>query len=97
MASFFEFLMMICFGVSWPFSVYKSYKGRTAKGKSIVFLTAVWTGYICGMIRKFISGNVNYVLIMYVINTLLVSADIFLYFRNARLDRQAQAPETLSA
>ena len=26
MASFFEFLMMVCFGVSWPFSVYKSYK-----------------------------------------------------------------------
>ena len=73
MASFFEFLMMVCFGVSWPFSV----------------------GYICGMIGKFISGNVNYVLIMYVINTLLVTADILLYFRNTKLDRLAEPSETV--
>ena len=95
MASFFEFLMMVCFGVSWPFSVYKSYKCRTAKGKSLVFLSAIWTGYICGMIGKFISGNVNYVLIMYVINTLLVTADILLYFRNTKLDRLAALSETV--
>ncbi len=87
MASFFELLMMICFGVSWPFSVYKSYKSRTAKGKSIVFLSAIWIGYICGMLGKVLSGNVNYVIVMYIINTLLVTADILLYIRNTRFDK----------
>ena len=29
-----EIIMLICFGASWPISVAKSYKARTAKGKS---------------------------------------------------------------
>ena len=29
-----EMVMIVCFGISWPLSVYKSYKARTAKGKS---------------------------------------------------------------
>ena len=89
MASVFEMIMMICFGVSWPLSVYKSYKARTAKGKSILFLFAIWIGYICGIVGKFISGQVNYVLIFYFINISIVSVDIILYFRNRRLDRAA--------
>ena len=32
-----ETLMIICFGLSWPLSVYKSWKSRTAKGKSLQF------------------------------------------------------------
>ena len=28
-----ETVMMICFGISWPLSVYKSYKARSAAGK----------------------------------------------------------------
>ena len=36
---------------------------------------------------KFVTGNVNYVLIMYLINFVMVTADIALYFRNRRLDK----------
>ena len=37
MAEALESLMLILFGISWPFSIAKSYKSRTNKGKSIVF------------------------------------------------------------
>lgn len=30
----FEILMLVSFGASWPFNVIKSYRVRTAKGKS---------------------------------------------------------------
>ena len=38
MAEIAEVIMIVCFGASWPFNVIKSYKARTAKGKSPVFL-----------------------------------------------------------
>ncbi len=91
MQQIFEFIMMLCFGISWPLSVYKSYKARTATGKSFMFLLAIETGYISGIMGKFVTGNVNYVLIMYLINFVMVTADIVLYFRNRRLDREAAA------
>ena len=34
----FELLMIVCFGVSWPFNVAKSIRTRSAKGKSLIFL-----------------------------------------------------------
>ena len=34
-ATAFETVMIICFGLSWPFSVYKSWKSRTTKGKTL--------------------------------------------------------------
>ena len=34
MGEIFELGMVICFGISWPLSVYKSYKARTTLGKS---------------------------------------------------------------
>ena len=87
MQQIFEFIMMLCFGVSWPLSVYKSYKARTATDKSFMFLVAIEIGYISGIMGKFVTGNVNYVLIMYLINFVMVTADIALYFRNRRLDK----------
>ncbi|MGE4483820.1 MAG: hypothetical protein AB7C97_01775 [Oscillospiraceae bacterium] len=88
MASFFEMLMVLCFGISWPLSVIKSYKSRTAKGKSLLFLIIIWLGYVFGISGKFITHNVNYVLIFYILNILMVSCDLILYFRNRSLDKQ---------
>ncbi|MDR0221118.1 MAG: hypothetical protein LBI54_06930 [Lachnospiraceae bacterium] len=81
----FEVIMLLCFGAAWPFSVYKSYKGRTAKGKSLIFLLALIVGYISGIVNNLINGA-NYVLAFYALNLVLVSADLALYFRNKRLD-----------
>ena len=90
----FEAVMVICFGLSWPMSVYKSWTSRTAKGKSLTFEVFILLGYISGIIGKLVSGSITYVFIFYILNTLMVSADILLYIRNARLDKQAAEDRT---
>ena len=87
----FEAAMVICFGLSWPLSVYKSWKSRTAKGKSLLFEVFIWIGYICGIVGKIITHNITYVFIFYIINLVMVSTDIVLYYRNCRLDKLADA------
>ena len=91
MSQSFEVIMMVCFGLSWPASVMKSYTCRTTQGKSLTFEIFVWIGYIAGIAGKIISHNITYVLVFYVINILMVSVDICLYFRNKRLDAAAAA------
>ena len=90
MSQIFETLMLICFGCSWPISVVKSYRARTALGKSVVFTYAIIVGYICGIMSKITGGNINYVLALYVINLIMVSVDMVLYFRNRKLDRKEE-------
>ena len=41
MAEFFEVMMLVCFGLSWPFNIAKSLRSRTAKGKSMLFESLV--------------------------------------------------------
>ena len=89
MAQIFEVLMIICFGVSWPFNIAKSWKAKTARGKSLLFEVCILVGYICGIAGKFITGNVTYVLIAYVINVVMVTVDILLTLRNMALDKLA--------
>jgi hypothetical protein len=90
MIELFEALMIISFGVSWPASIIKSWKVRTAKGKSILFLFFVEFGYLCGVLAKLLAGNISYVFPFYVLNFLMVAVDIMLYFRNRALDRAAR-------
>lgn len=89
MPQFFEAAMIVFFGLSWPISVMKSWKSRTAKGKSFFFEILVLIGYLCGITGKFVTHNVTYVLVFYVINVIMISVDMCLYFRNCRYDRQA--------
>lgn len=81
----FEFLMLVCFGASWPFSIAKSIKSRSTKGKSIVFLCLVETGYVFGIVHKVIN-NFNWVTYVYMVLFCVVGIDILLYLRNRRLD-----------
>ena len=45
MAQIFEFLMLLFFGISWPFNIAKSWKARTARGKSLLFEILILIGY----------------------------------------------------
>ena len=81
-----ETVMLVCFGLSWPMSILRSWKARTAKGKSLFFMCAIWLGYAVGIAAKFLGGSVNYVVAFYILNLLLVSVDVALYFRNRKLD-----------
>ncbi len=90
MSELFEIFMICLFGASWPMNVIKSYKSRTAKGKSLLFMIFIFVGYVFGIAAKLTAPSFKwYVLMFYVINILMVSADIVLYFRNRRLDKKA--------
>lgn len=80
--------MLVCFGVSWPFNIAKSLRSRTAKGKSVIYEILVIVGYFFGLAAKIILGDVNYVMIFYIVDILMVTTDIVLTFRNRRLDRE---------
>ena len=82
MVQIFEFIMLLCFGISWPVSVYKSYTTRSTQGKSVLFMSAILIGYIAGIAGKIISGDINYVLAVYLFNFSVVSIDFALFFIN---------------
>ena len=96
-AEIFEVIMIVSFGASWPMNVIKSWKTRTAKGKSLAFLCLILFGYIAGIIGKFINpaymaaiGEKWYILFFYFLNFIMVATDLVLYFRNKRLDKLAE-------
>lgn len=86
--SVFEILMLICFGISWPFSIHKTYTSRTTKGKSAVFLYVVAAGYVAGILHK-IFYRFDGVIVFYIINLLMVFVDIGCFYRNLWLEKQA--------
>lgn len=95
MSEFLEIIMIVSFGASWPMNVIKSYKARTAKGKSLAFLLLIFFGYIAGIASKFTNeaymdsfSEKWYVLFFYFLNLIMVSADLVLYFRNKQLDKR---------
>jgi len=88
MSAFFETVMLVCFGFSWPISVINNYRSRTAKGMSPFFILLIMSGYIAGITAKILSGNCSFVLAVYILNLLLVSINLLLYFRNKKIDRQ---------
>ena len=97
MAEILEIIMIVSFGASWPMNVMKSYKARTAKGKSLAFLCLILFGYVAGITSKFMNeaymasfSEKWYVLFFYVLNFIMVGADLCVYFRNKRLDKLAQ-------
>lgn len=90
MGEFFEMLMVVSFGISWPISIAKSLRSQTAKGKSVCFSYFIWAGYLFGITSKFLRGSLTYVFVFYVINLVSVSVDILLYYRNRRLDRRRE-------
>ena len=102
MAEIFEVIMVVSFGASWPFNVMKSYRARTTKGKSLLFLLLIFFGYIAGIISKLINeaymASISekwYVLFFYVLNFIMVGADIVMYVRNYNLDKRRALGEEI--
>ena len=86
-----EIGMLVAFGCSWPFNILKSWRSRTAKGKSVIFEFIVVFGYLVGLAGKLIvwrrSGFWAYSIWFYFADIAMVAIDIALYFRNTALDR----------
>ena len=102
MSELLEIVMIVSFGASWPLNVLKSYRARTAKGKSLPFLLLIFFGYIAGIASKFLNETYManfaakwYVLVFYFLNLTMVGVDLALYVRNVRLDRRAEITEAL--
>jgi hydrogenase/urease accessory protein HupE len=93
MLNLLEALMLISFGLSWPFSIYNSYKARSAKGKSLVFLLFILFGYSCGIAAKLIYGNITYVLGFYILDFALVSTDLGMYIINKNIEKHNNQEE----
>jgi len=82
-----EALMMVLFGLSWPFNIAKSIRTKSARGKSVYFLLLVDAGYLAGILSKVFAHNITWVVFFYVLNFFMVLTDIILYFINAGRDR----------
>ncbi len=96
MAEILEVIMIVSFGFSWPMNVLKSWKARSTRGKSLSFLCLIFFGYIAGILSKLMNpaymaafSEKWYVLFFYCLNFLMVGADLCLYVRNRRLDKEA--------
>lgn len=87
----FEFLMLFCFGFSWPFAIAKSLRSRSTKGKSLMFMLLVELGYVFGIVHK-VLNNFNWVTWVYVALFVIVGFDVYLYWRNRRYERDCERP-----
>ena len=89
-----EIIMLVAFGFSWPFNIAKSWRSRTAKGKSVIFEFIVIFGYLVGLLGKMItwrrSGVLPWSTWFYLADIGMVMIDIFLYFRNTAIDREEE-------
>lgn len=83
MMSPFEIGMLVSFGFAWPAAIYKSVKSKSIQGKSLLFLYIILLGYTMGIMHK-ILYNMDFVIILYIINFLMVFTDLMLYYINKR-------------
>ena len=88
MAEALEAIMLICFGLSWPMNASKNFKARTAAGTSWQFILLITLGYFAGIAAKFVSGSINWVLAVYVLNVVCIAANWVVYFRNRAIDAE---------
>ena len=98
MTNLLEAMMILCFGLSWPLSIRKSWISRTAKGKSLFFEFFIWIGYVFGIARKIIlwseanaaGTSLDWLFYLgwffYVLNIVEISIDMLLFLRNKKLD-----------
>ena len=82
--SIFEIGMLICFGFAWPTAIHKSIKSKSIEGKSLLFIYVIMLGYVFGIIHKFVNSP-DFVVALYIINLLMVSTDLILYYKNKKL------------
>ena len=89
-----EIGMLVAFGFSWPFNIVKSWRSRTAKGKSVLFEFVVIFGYLVGLLGKCITfhrtGVLPWATWFYIADIAMVLIDVILYFRNTALDRKQE-------
>ena len=82
----FESAMLILFGISWPSAIFKTLRTRNVQGMSLLFITLVFIGYLCGLTAKLLRSSATGTPIppetyLYAMNAVLVGIEMVLYFR----------------
>ena len=88
--SIFEAGMLLCFGFAWPISLIKAWKSRSTGGKSWLFSAVVILGYVFGITHKILHSR-DIVMVLYVINMLMVTGDLLIWFRNRKIEKEEAA------
>ena len=104
-----EMLMVVCFGLSWPLNIAKAWKARSTKGMSLPFYLLIWTGYLFAITGKcitiydalYVSQTAVswtdavkwYVMFFYVLNGIMLTVGILVYFRNRKLETKKEMEE----
>lgn len=68
----------------------KNIKAKSARNMSLQFILLIIIGYIAGISAKIYNHRFNYVLVVYLLNLIVVSANVVVFFINRRYDRQAK-------
>lgn len=89
-ASILEAVMIISFGCSWPLNIIKSLQTRSTEGKSLPFLLLIDFGYVAGIVGKILGDNMTWVFAFYVLNFVMVTLDLCLYFKHLFAEKRAQ-------
>ncbi len=75
--NYFEAIMIICFGVAWPVSIWKLLKTKKSHDKSIPFVAIVLVGYFSGICFHWF-GTKSIIIWLYAFNALMVALDLAL-------------------
>lgn len=86
-ASLLEFAMLFAFGFSWPFAILRTYRAKRVDGKSPAFMIIVLVGYLCGIAAHLVEGVKLWLCFVYLMDMILVSTDLALYFYYSRKSR----------
>lgn len=92
MSELLEIIMLICFGLSWPVSLCKNLRAKSAKSTSISFMCLILIGYLAGITAKAMTAGINYVFFVYLFNIAMVVANLIVTLYN----RHREAPEVTS-
>ena len=85
-----ETAMLVCFGLSWPISVAKNIKAKSARNMSLRFTLLIIAGYVAGIAAKIVEGEFHYVFAVYIVNLAIVSVNVVVYFINKGFDKKLQ-------
>jgi len=85
---YFEALMLLCFSISWYWSIAKMISSKVATGKSLQFVLMICVGYTFGIISKILlwqsSGDLSLLIWVYGWNFIVTSFDALLVIYYSR-------------
>lgn len=73
-----EAIMLICWGMSWPVSVFKTLRTKKVNGKSPIFISLIAVGYVSAILHK-VLYSYDYLVLLYLFNLSMILTDLYLY------------------